>query len=497
MSISCDGSAESTCKMVPQSVMFKIRGSDKSYEEALEASVKFNKRLCRERKHRLPFIDSQTRVAQTNSMFWLGEYQRSKPIEPGNVYKYPIKKWYKNRRLGFDPNDSSFIFHRHYYHQTSNQQMENGNGMNGSSFHSNLNGNLLNENSNSMDSFHYTSSSSNHMQSQSVSNQMYKQASNSNDDYGIGNSNDEWSQQHNHNHQQQINSLHMPMHEDFDNFDLNNDNDDSGGDDDFDDAKKKKGKKGKPGRKKGVEINPEDKPYSCEKCGVKYKTRPGLNYHVQKCHLNPGSQPHSSHSKANKHHQHEPVINPDENTTNSVFDSVNDDTSSSLPHMANNNNSHQAVSFGSNQQAYSHQQNGSNANNQNNYNSFSSNNNNIKNSLNKCGLCGLSTDAYDVSGKPNSSQADKYVACSECLKSFHPACLKFNANMMQSVKKYSWLCVDCKKCVICGNSENDDKLLFCDDCDRGYHMYCLKPPMSEAPAGDWRCELCVKHLGNQ
>ena len=75
--------------------------------------------------------------------------------------------------------------------------------------------------------------------------------------------------------------------------------------------------------------------------------------------------------------------------------------------------------------------------------------------LNRCGLCGLSTDAYDGSGKPNTTQPEKFVACSECLKSFHPACLKFNTNMMQSVKKYNWLCVDCKKCVICGNSEND------------------------------------------
>ena len=56
--------------------------------------------------------------------------------------------------------------------------------------------------------------------------------------------------------------------------------------------------------------------------------------------------------------------------------------------------------------------------------------------------------------------------------------------------------IECKKCVICGNSENDDKLLFCDDCDRGYHMYCLTPPINEAPEGDWNCELCFKEFGN-
>ena len=59
----------------------------------------------------------------------------------------------------------------------------------------------------------------------------------------------------------------------------------------------------------------------------------------------------------------------------------------------------------------------------------------------------------------------------------HPTCLQFTANMLISVKKYPWQCIECKTCTLCGTSENDDKLLFCDDCDRGYHMYCLVPPM--------------------
>jgi hypothetical protein len=357
--------------------------------------------------------------------------------------------------------------------------------------------NFLNENSNSMDSFHYHTNNSNHgnhisQQSQSSNNaQIIKQASNSNDDYGIGNSNDEWHHQ----------SSHMMMHEDsFENFDANNDNDDSG-EDDFDDpssSKRKKIKKTKTGRKKLNELNPDEKPYSCEKCGVKYKTRPGLNYHVQKAHSNNAGSQSSSHAKASKHHHHnnEAVLNPDENTTNSVFDSVYEDmnSSSSLPHLANNN---QTVSFGN--PSHLSGPPGSSSNQASNYNITNSFNNNInsKNSLNKCGLCGLGTDAHDA-GKPSTGQlTDKVLSCSECLKSFHPVCLKFNSNMTQSVKKYNWQCIECKKCVVCGNSENDDKLLFCDDCDRGYHMYCLKPPMSEAPDGDWRCELCVKQLGNQ
>ena len=84
----------------------------------------------------------------------------------------------------------------------------------------------------------------------------------------------------------------------------------------------------------------------------------------------------------------------------------------------------------------------------------------FKLALNKCGLCGLGPDAHDsaiVSGAQKSANGhgDKFLSCSECLKSFHPVCLKFNTSMTQSVKKYNWQCIECKKCVICGNSEND------------------------------------------
>lgn len=90
----------------------------------------------------------------------------------------------------------------------------------------------------------------------------------------------------------------------------------------------------------------------------------------------------------------------------------------------------------------------------------------------------------------------------------HPSCLQFTPNMIISVKKYPWQCIECKSCGLCGTSDNDvgrlhllrpcdpsgggawdflpflqDQLLFCDDCDRGYHMYCLNPPLSEPPEG--------------
>lgn len=40
----------------------------------------------------------------------------------------------------------------------------------------------------------------------------------------------------------------------------------------------------------------------------------------------------------------------------------------------------------------------------------------------------------------------------------HPSCLQFTANMIISVKKYPWQCIECKSCGICGTSDNDVSL---------------------------------------
>jgi len=89
---------------------------------------------------------------------------------------------------------------------------------------------------------------------------------------------------------------------------------------------------------------------------------------------------------------------------------------------------------------------------------------------------------------------EELVSCAECGRSGHPTCLQFTPNMLVSVKKYPWQCIECKTCTLCGTSENDDKLLFCDDCDRGYHMYCLVPPMKVAPEGSWSCSICIERF---
>ncbi|KAI8432660.1 hypothetical protein MSG28_013633 [Choristoneura fumiferana] len=74
----------------------------------------------------------------------------------------------------------------------------------------------------------------------------------------------------------------------------------------------------------------------------------------------------------------------------------------------------------------------------------------------------------------------------KCKYGSHPTCLQFTKNMIVTVRKYRWQCIECKCC--------SDQLLFCDDCDRGYHMYCLVPPLETPPEGSWSCALCIQQF---
>merc|ERR1711936_52924 len=100
----------------------------------------------------------------------------------------------------------------------------------------------------------------------------------------------------------------------------------------------------------------------------------------------------------------------------------------------------------------------------------------------------------DATENKKTMEPEVLVSCSDCGRSGHPTCLQFTDNMIVSVKKYPWQCIECKSCGLCGTSDNDDQLLFCDDCDRGYHMYCLKPPLTEPPEGSWSCHLCIEEF---
>ncbi|XP_069630986.1 zinc finger protein neuro-d4 isoform X3 [Haliaeetus albicilla] len=69
------------------------------YREALEHCRSYNARLCAERSMRLPFLDSQTGVAQNNCYIWMEKTHRGPGLAPGQIYTYPARCWRKKRRL--------------------------------------------------------------------------------------------------------------------------------------------------------------------------------------------------------------------------------------------------------------------------------------------------------------------------------------------------------------------------------------------------------------
>uniref|UniRef100_A0A452FY81 Double PHD fingers 3 n=1 Tax=Capra hircus TaxID=9925 RepID=A0A452FY81_CAPHI len=69
------------------------------YKEAIEHCRSYNSRLCAERSVRLPFLDSQTGVAQNNCYIWMEKRHRGPGLAPGQLYTYPARCWRKKRRL--------------------------------------------------------------------------------------------------------------------------------------------------------------------------------------------------------------------------------------------------------------------------------------------------------------------------------------------------------------------------------------------------------------
>ena len=60
------------------------RLGDQFYKEAIEHCRSYNSRLCAERSVRLPFLDSQTGVAQNNCYIWMEKRHRG-PGEPSHA----------------------------------------------------------------------------------------------------------------------------------------------------------------------------------------------------------------------------------------------------------------------------------------------------------------------------------------------------------------------------------------------------------------------------
>ncbi|CAG9793013.1 unnamed protein product [Diatraea saccharalis] len=72
--------------------------NDPIYKEIIENSSTFNSRLCAERRMRMPFIDTQTGVAQSHCNLFMTRKHRMPGAKEGQVYTYPAQRWRKARR---------------------------------------------------------------------------------------------------------------------------------------------------------------------------------------------------------------------------------------------------------------------------------------------------------------------------------------------------------------------------------------------------------------
>ncbi|CAF1139933.1 unnamed protein product [Rotaria sordida] len=94
--------------ILPSSRVSRAFGSELAYSDALSNVHKFNSRLLRERRIRLrlPFVDSQTHIIQTPTQnhLWKQPIQRLMPLRHDQVSTYARKTWFKKR-----PNQPSTI----------------------------------------------------------------------------------------------------------------------------------------------------------------------------------------------------------------------------------------------------------------------------------------------------------------------------------------------------------------------------------------------------
>ncbi|KAF3840842.1 hypothetical protein F7725_006704 [Dissostichus mawsoni] len=85
----------------------KLMG-EQYYRDAMEQCHNYNARLCAERSVRMPFLDSQTGVAQSNCYIWMEKRHRGPGVAPGQLYTYPSRRWRKKRR-SHPPEDPRLI----------------------------------------------------------------------------------------------------------------------------------------------------------------------------------------------------------------------------------------------------------------------------------------------------------------------------------------------------------------------------------------------------
>ncbi|XP_073988570.1 double PHD fingers d4 isoform X6 [Rhodnius prolixus] len=434
-------------QIVNPSVLNRIESymADVSYREAIENSANYNTRLCIERRLRMPFLDSQTGVAQNHSNLFMSSRERIPGLQFGQVYTYPSKRWRKKRRQ--------------YLMQPQVRRCGDL-GFPGGGISSGL--------GDSSD-LHSISTMENPAAAPSEDS---KDSAGIKDDSSTKASQDAW----------YYDELELQAMEGFDDPDPDSDYD---YEETYSKRRKRRGGGGKPGRG----ASPADSGAAKKTgkgTGVGRGRKKVMNYSEMgdsekpfSCDRGPGRRGRQSAPPASQQSAPPPVVAPP--PVEQPEPQVPPPTAPIIPQTTANTpvattmpekiSVPQAAPMP--EQILIMEQNEKERAVPSPY----------------CDFC-----LGDAVSNKKSGQPEELLSCSDCGRSGHPTCLQFTDNMIVSVRKYRWQCIECKCCSICGTSDNDDQLLFCDDCDRGYHMYCLAPPLHTPPEGSWSCRLCIREF---
>ncbi|XP_011264913.1 zinc finger protein DPF3 isoform X2 [Camponotus floridanus] len=451
-------------QVVNESNLTKIESflNDTAYREAIENSSNYNSRLCRERRLRMPFLDSQTGVAQNHSALFMSSRERLPGLLHGQIYTYPSKRWRKKRRQ----------YLMHYLHPKRGPRGDTEDGTEGVEAVTHINDDskdsVVLKDEHSKDAWYYDEQDMLDMDA-------YEEPDPDSDyDY-------EESYSSKRKRRKTRGGGHHPARSHPPSTDS------PGG---------KRTKGGGRGRKKAnYDTVDTDKPFVCDR-----GTRRGRQNATSSNTSSPSpaapavasaagtaSQPSQQSQQQLQPTSAQTPIAPASPTISAKEDhlpAVSSPGSTVVPSLS----SAETVTGGSPTPGGGGGGGGASG-----------------------GGAGGPIVEKKAGGKSSAAQPSPYcdfclgdarenkktggseelVSCSDCGRSGHPTCLQFTANMIVSVRKYRWQCIECKCCSICGTSDNDDQLLFCDDCDRGYHMYCLSPPLASPPEGSWSCRLCI------
>ncbi|KAK6632442.1 hypothetical protein RUM44_007484 [Polyplax serrata] len=457
-----------TCEMqiVNPVVLEKIESfvNDPAYCEVLENSANYNSRICIERRLRMPFLDSHTGVAQNHSDLFKSRRQRMPGFLQGQIYTYPSKRWCKRRR--------QYLMN---WMNPRRKEVEDGD--------SNIGENpIVNEDSkdsctlkdeNAKDSWYYDD--------EMIEMDGYDEPDPDSDfdyeDHYRGRKKKRSSKPGGRGRGGRTSNASSPK-----------------GDLEIPAS----GGRGGRGRKRALLYDMDnDKPFACELCSARYKTRPGLTYHYTHTHKETKEcdvpNVDCSDNSLERGSPKQSVLTPGPPTValpsvhmvpNAMVPLPPTGTpldSSALPGGNRRGRQNSAlmpgppvgVSSGSGppksvlsgppietkRELKDEKPAPSPAPKKDREENPKIDH--VKKSALPDDKARVAASPYcdfclgDSSENKKTNAPEELVSCSDCGRSGHPTCLLFTQNMIISVRKYRWQCIECKCCSVCGTSDND------------------------------------------